>query len=331
MAANPMRIALVKMSSMGDVIHALPVVSDLLNACPGAHIDWIVDEAFAALPGLHPGVREVLPIPLRRWRRQWQQQSTWRELMQIRAAFGKRHYDVVLDLQGLLKSAWVAGWLRGERVGYARACAREPMAALAYRRRFAVDMQAHAIEKMRSLAGQAFDYTPAGLPLFGLAAPPVPAIAGLGVGVGMKQPYRVLLHATSRPEKLWPMQEWVALLRSSAAAGRRILLPWGSAAEQAVATELVDKARFGEVLPRLDLLACAGLLGSAEAVVGVDTGLTHLAAALGTPTIALFAATESSRYGPYWSSRAISLGADGQWPTALEVSERLASLLARPA
>lgn len=322
---RPLRIAIVKMSSMGDVIHAMPVVTDLLREYPDARIDWVVEEGFADLARLHPGVNEVLPVALRRWRKAWRERATWAAARAARRDFAARQYDVVLDLQGLVKSAWVASWLDGERVGYARACAREPLASFAYRHRFEVDMKTHAIEKMRSLAAQALDYAPQGLPVFSLAPPPRPRMLASGSS------YRVFLHATSRAEKLWPAPHWVALLREARAQGRQVYLPWGSEVEKAAAFDLADAAGHGCVLSRLSLAECAGLLAHAEVVVGVDTGLTHLSAALDTPTVALFAATESWRYGPYWTDRAVSLGADGQWPDADAVTAQVNALLAQAA
>lgn len=320
-----MRIALIKMSSMGDVIHALPIVTDILKACPGAQIDWIVEEPFADLARLHPAVAQVLPVSLRRWRKQWRSRESLTQLRQTRASFASRHYDLVLDLQGLLKSAWVASWVNGPRAGYHRSCARESLAALSYQQCYRVDLKVHAIEKMRSLAAQALGYEVKGLPLFSLRAPaPEPALEGI---VGSHKAYWVFLHATSRPEKLWPQGNSVAFLKAAAQRAMPVLLPWGSEAERVAATGLVQQAQHGVVLPRLSLSACAAMLGQAQAVVGVDTGLTHLSAALDRPTVALFAATEAWRYGPYWTARAASLGEPGQWPDASTVVDHLDTLI----
>ena len=319
-----MRIALIKMSSMGDVIHALPVVTDVLRAHPGAQIDWIIEPPFAPLARLHPGVADIIPVALRRWRRQWRQPQTRAAFRAVRQDMAARHYDLILDLQGLLKSAWVACWAHGPRAGYTRACAREPLASWVYQRRYQVDMNVHAIEKMRSLAGQALGFTPSGLPVFDLQAPAEPAEPVVDVAA----PYWVFLHATSRAEKLWPAASAQAFLQQAGSRGMPVLLPWGNEAERQAAHDLSTQAGHGTVLPALDLGALAGLLARAEAVVGVDTGLTHLAAALDRPVVALFAATEAARYGPYWSAHARSLGQPGQWPQADEVLTTIEQLLA---
>lgn len=310
-----MRVALVKTSSMGDVIHALPVVTDILRALPKAQIDWIVEEAFAELPALHPSVREVVPVAVRRWRRSPFASETRREIAGTRARLRRAGYQCVLDLQGLLKSVWIGRMAGAPMAGFSRRCAREPLAALAYRFRYDVDMSLHAIERLRSLAAQALGYRVEGMPVFGLSAPPDP-VPGLP-----EPPYALLLHATSRAEKLWPESCWRELIGRLAAQGIVSALPWGSEAERERAVALAGERdpRQPVVLPRLTLRQCAAAIARADLVVGVDTGLTHLAAALDAPTVALFAATPAWRFGPYWTPRATGLGQDGRWPGVDEV------------
>ncbi len=311
-----MRIALIKTSSMGDVVHAMPVVSDVLQADPDARIDWLVEESFADLPPLHPGVSATIPVAIRRWRRSLLAAQTREEISALRAGLRSAGYDLVLDLQGLIKSAWLARMIPAPRAGFSWRCAREPLASLAYQRRFDVDMSVHAIERLRSLAGQALGYRPQGLPRFGLTPP-------LASGDGLPAPpYAVLLHATSRAEKQWGQADWRALIRSLRDAGIRPLLPWGSPAERQAALALAGTDATA-VLPRLTLAQCARLLHGAQCIVGVDTGLTHLAAALDRPTVALFAATPAWRFGPYWSEHAVGLGQNAVWPTPSEVMQAL--------
>jgi heptosyltransferase-1 len=311
------RVAFVKTSSMGDVIHALPVVSDLVRALPGATVDWVVEEAFAQLPPLHPSVDIVLPVALRRWRRAPWAPATWRELGAARRRIAAQRYDLVLDLQGLLKSAWFATWARGPRAGFSRRCAREPLAALLYQRRFDVDMSAHAIERLRSLAAQALGYRVDGLPVFGLKVPRT--VFEASTEDLLARPFAVLLHATSRAEKCWPLAHWRELATGLAARRLAVVLPWGSEAERQQAQAIAAGMPGAHVLPRLSLAQCASLLARATCVVGVDTGLTHLASAIDAPTVALFSATPAWRFGPYWSPRAVALGASGVWPAAPEV------------
>ena len=323
-----MNLALIKTSSMGDVIHALPVVTDIVRAMPGARIDWVVEESFAELPALHPSVNAVIPVAIRRWRKSLFDAATRREIASVRARLREARYDLALDLQGLVKSAWVARMTGAPIAGFSRRCAREPLAALAYRRRFDVDPSLHAIERLRSLAAQALGYRVEGLPAFSLSAPeePVPGLP--------ERPYALLLHATSRAEKQWPDENWRALIARLAQQGLVAALPWGSPAERAQAESLADAAAPAlrpVVLPKLTLRQCAAAIARARLVVGVDTGLTHLSAALDAPTVALFAATPAWRFGPYWTPRAESLGEDGRWPdvtSALRAADRVRA--ARP-
>ena len=306
---------------MGDVVHALPVVSDLVAAHPGIEIDWVVEEAFADLPRLHPAVAEVVPVAVRRWRRTPFSPAVRAEVAAVRERLRGRGYGLVLDLQGLVKSVWLARLAGAPVAGFDRASVREPLASLGYRQRHRVPLRLHAIERLRQLAGQALGYPVAGLPRFGLRAPVAP-IPGLAAG-----PFAVFLHATSRPAKQWPDPHWQALGQALSAQGLRVVLPWGSEPERARAMGLA--AAIGEgawVAPRLSLAQCAALLAQARLAVGVDTGLTHLSAALDTPTAALFAATPAWRFGPYWTERAVSLGQDGAWPSASAVSAALAGL-----
>lgn len=318
------RIALVKTSSMGDVIHALPVVTDLLAARPDTEVDWLVEEGFADLPRLHPGVAQAIPVAVRRWRRAPFSRAVRDEVSALRERLRARQYALVLDLQGLLKSAWLARMAGAPVAGFDRASVRESLAAFAYRHRYAVPRELHAIERLRQLAGQALDYPVQGLPRFGLRVPPrtVPGCPS--------RPYVVLLHATSRAAKQWPDPYWAGLGAALRERGLAVVLPWGSAAENARARALADAMGGGDVVvaPRLSLLDCAALLSRARAVVGVDTGLTHLSAALSVPTVALFAATPAWRFGPYWSERAVSLGEEGRWPDPPQVLAALARLAA---
>lgn len=315
-----MRIALIKTSSMGDVIHTFPVVSDMVRALPGVDIDWVVEESLADLPELHPAVRTVTRVAVRRWRRTPLAAGTRTEIRAVRRELARERFDLVLDLQGLLKSAWIARWAEGPRAGFSWRCAREPLASLSYGRRFDVDMGAHAIERGRQLAAQACGYELIGLPRFGLSVP------GERLDCVPPGDYAVLLHATSREEKRWPADHWRTLIDGLAARRVTPLLPWGSDAERAQAEALCAGRPSARVLPRLGLAQCAILLRDAAAVVGVDTGLTHLSAALERPTVALFAATPAWRFGPYWTDRAVSLGSPGVWPDPQAVIDALDGL-----
>lgn len=324
-----MRVALVKTSSMGDVIHTFPVVSDIRAVFHDAVIDWVVEESFADLPALHPAVYQVHRVAMRRWRKAWRASAAERgALWQV---MREPQYDHVIDLQGLLKSAYVAWHLRGPRSGFDWSSAREPLATLSYQHRFAVSRELHAIERTRSLAAQALGYAvPAGAAVFGLRSDPHETpVASL---TGNERPYLVCLHATARPEKLWPAERWQALARDAMERGYSVVLPWGSALERKAAQALADslntetQTKAAMVPGPMSLAQAAAMLAHAQAVIGVDTGLTHLAAALDKNTVCIFGATESWRYGPTWSARARSLGAPGQWPSVVQVIAALSEL-----
>ena len=166
-----MRILIVKTSSLGDVIHNLPVVSDIHQHFPDAIIDWCVEESFAAIPRLHPGVNEVIPVALRRWKKNLLCRQTWQEVKVFRQSIARQHYDLVLDTQGLLKSALITRQARGVKCGYDANSAREPIAARFYDRCYAVSKTVHAVTRNRLLAAAALSYVADPEMNFGISAP----------------------------------------------------------------------------------------------------------------------------------------------------------------
>ncbi len=315
------RILLVKISSMGDVIHNLPVVSDLRSRFPAAEIHWLVEEGFADIPRLHPGVNEVVPVALRRWRGQLWRRSAWREMAALRRRLRAAPYDFILDTQGLLKSALLGRLAHGVHIGYARTCAREPLAARFYERTFHVDPAAHAVPRYRALAARAFDL-PDGLPLdYGIPKPQA------APGWAPDAPYAVLLHATSRDEKLWPEDHWAALGAQLRRRGVIALLPWGRVAEFERAQRLATRIPDSIVAPRMRLTEAAALLARARIVIGVDTGLVHLATAVGTPTIGLYCGSDPTRNGLYAATPIANLGSAGAPPGVSTVADRIDAML----
>ena len=201
-----MRILFVKTSSLGDVVHHLPAVSDAVRAIPGASIDWVIEEAFAAVAAMHPAVRRVIPVALRRWRSALWHPAMWSELGAFRRALAAERYDAVVDTQGLLKSALVAKFASGAKHGMDRASAREPCAARFYNATHAVPRELHAVERNRRLAAASLGYGANGACDYGLRAE---GAAPLDAG----GPFAVLLTMTSREDKLWPQARWVELGR----------------------------------------------------------------------------------------------------------------------
>ena len=319
-------ILLVKTSSLGDVVHNLPLASDLRARFPALAIDWVVEEGFAAIPRLHPAVRRVIPVALRRWRRSLLSAATWREMRAFRDDLQRQDYDLVLDTQGLVKSALIARLAHGRRAGYAAEAAREPLAARFYDAAFVIPTNLHAVERNRWLAAAALDYAP-DLPLdYGVCAPALGA-AWLPAG-----PYCVLLTATSRADKLWPEPDWLRLAAWLKARGLGCVLPGGSSEERARAQRLAGAMGNAVAAPPLGVEDVARLLAGARMVVGVDTGLSHLAAALGKPVVALFSGSSPELTGVYageaGASAVINIGSAGAAPSAERAIEAVDGLLA---
>jgi heptosyltransferase I len=315
------RILLIKTSSLGDVVHNLPVATDLARRFPNAVIDWVVEENFAELPHLHPAVRRVIPVAIRRWRRTLYSPATWHEIAAFRRTVRADSYDAVIDSQGLLKSALIARQAIGVRFGQDRQCAREPLAARFYDERVFVPRNLHAVERNRQLAATALDYRPEPAIDYGIKAPPLVA-PWLPKG-----DYAVLLTATSRADKEWPEEDWQALGMALIATGLRCVLPGGSPAERLRAGRLATTLGRAVAAPAMNLTELAGLLAGATLVVGVDTGLVHLAAALGRPTLALYCGSDPTLTGVLAGPTAVNLGGPGAAPKAGEVVRRALQLL----
>jgi heptosyltransferase-1 len=314
-------VLVVRPSSLGDVVHALALVADVRRARPALAIDWVAEEPFVALVRLDPAVRRVVPVAFRRWRRRLLSVSTWREAAAFRRELRAEHYVAVLDLQEQLKGALIAASARGARHGPDRASIREPVATLFHQFHHPIDPAQHLIDRCRQLAAAALGYAVEGPPRFGIVAPrasdAVPA-----------QRYAVLVHATSRADKLWPESDWHALIATLTGAGYAVVLPWGNVDERQRSERLAGAAPAAIVPPRRDLPAMASLLARAELVVGVDTGLVHLAAALGVPTIAIFTTTDPALAGVERASpRARDLGGCGRVPTPDDVRAAAGELL----
>ena len=300
-----MRILIVKTSSLGDIVHCLPVLDDIARHVPHAQVDWIVEEAFAALPLAHPNVTRVLPVAQRRWRKAPLSTSVRQERVAHRSHLTQAAYDVVIDAQGLLKSAWLARQAvlvsGGQRHGHAQP--RERLAMLAYHHRHPVTWAHHAATRNRLLVAHALGYrlsdAELAAPCYGL---PKPAREGSMPTA----PYAMLLHGTSLAGKEWPETHWLALAQALTARGLRCLLPAGNAAEEARAERLFRQCPGVIALPRGPIAALVPLLAHARCAIGVDTGLMHLAAAFDVPTVALFRASDP-RHNGVFAARAVNV------------------------
>ena len=310
-------ILFIKTSSLGDVIHHMPALTEARKARPDARFTWLVEEAFAPLVRLHSAVAEVIPVAWRRWRKSLYAPATLSEIAGNLRAIRAPRYDEIVDSQGLLRTAVIARLARGRRHGYDTANIREPLAALFYDVRHSVSRDLHAVERNRILSGLSLGFTPQGVPDFGLDRARFPAPG---------ERYGVLLHATARPGKQWPEAHWIALGHVLAGQGIDLVLPWGTDAERARSERIASALPRARVPERAPLDAVARLIAGAQFVVGVDTGLLHLAAALGVPLVAIFAGSKPGLTGPVGSGPIAVLGAQGTPPNVAAVADAVANI-----
>jgi heptosyltransferase I len=311
------KILIVKTSSMGDVVHAMPAISDIAANVPGAQVDWLVEAPFAALPAMHPAVRRVIPIAWRRWRKSLWQTSTRAEVAAANRALRVERYDLVLDLQGLIKSALWATRAYGPRAGYDAKSARESLAALFYSRTASVDTSMHAVERSRHLVAHHLRFpSPSSKASFGLVPP--------GAAGWLPQPtrYAVLITGASRPEKLWPEASWIAVAERLKARELGLVWLWGSAEEGERARRLAAAAG-GEVPPFLSVADATAILARASVCVGLDTGFTHIAAAFGVATVGIYCDHEPGLVGITGEGYVASVGGRAVVPSVDAVSSLL--------
>jgi heptosyltransferase-1 len=296
-----LKILIIKTSSLGDVIHTFPAVTDAANAIPGVRFDWVVEEAFQEVPGWHPAVERVIPVAVRRWRKGWLAARRSGEIAAFRKQLAEESYDLIIDAQGLIKSALIARMAQGERAGLDRHSAREPLAAVGYQRKISVARKMHAIERVRSLFAQALNYSlPDGAPDYGIDLSPASE---------SEPPYLLFLHGTTWTTKLWPEQYWKELAQLADSAGYEVRLPWGSETERERAEWIASVVPAARQLPRLGLSQLKDQLSGAAGVVGVDSGLAHLAAALSRPAVTLYGPTRTDLTGALGRNQ-INLKAD---------------------
>jgi len=312
------RILLVKTSSMGDVIHNLPVVNDILLHYPDAKIDWVVEESFAEIPRLHPNINQVFTVAMRRWRKAMFSKNTWLEIQQCKLLLSQQPYDFIIDTQGLIKSAIIATWANGERYGYDKDSIREPYASYFYQHNYAISYQQHAVVRNRTLAAMSLGYDiPTNAPDYGTVCNEACLNALLP---NLKLPFVLALHGTSKASKLWPEPQWILLGRMLESQALQLVLPWSDAHEQERAMRIASQLSNAFVLPKLNLSELASIIAQAKGAIGVDTGLSHLCAAFNIPTVAIYTDSSPERTGVMASmALATNLGGYQQVPSAQNV------------
>lgn len=314
-----MKILLVRLSSMGDLIHTLPAVEDLSKMRPDVELHWLCEEAFADIARLHPFVKHVHILNWRRWSKHLNNLRTWHELSRLCRKLQQERYDAVIDSQGLLKSALFAKMANAPIKGLDRRSAREGLASLAYNKTYFVRKNQDAVLRNRLLFSRAFDYEISQEVSFGVVVPRSDKLDCLPA-----DNYHVALHATSRESKLWPNENWKVLLGLvNQKWGDEVYLPWGNETEKLRAESLAEQLPFARVCDRLSLLQIACLLQGAKSVIGVDTGLLHLANALDKPLVGIYTDSDPAKTGVQISNYAKNIGTVGKQPDVESVFQCL--------
>lgn len=313
------RILVIKVTSLGDVIQAQPVVADLKRAFPGVVVDWACDEVFADVAHWNEGIDRVLCAPLRRFKkaRRWSDfKAIFASISELRA----HRYDAVMDIHGVYKSAIIAFLTRSaRRYGYHSKNLGEQGAAFAYTHRFVPRQDVNAWQGMRDTVADALGYRADNPAVYNLRIPrPDQPIVDTGGA-----PLAVLFHATSKDDKKWPTEHWIAVAKELVQRGFHVVLPWGSPAEREEAQKIIEQAPQAHLLPQLSVTAIAQMIDASALVVGVDTGFAHLAHALGKRTVMIFTVTSSVHSGNQAPYRSTSIGGDGVVPTVAEVVQAI--------
>ena len=324
-----MRVLIVRVSSLGDVVHNMPMVADILRHYPDATIDWVVEEAYVSLVRLNRGVNRIIPFALRRWRSSLFSHKTRKEIRAFRESVQAQPYDVVFDTQGLFKTALVMRLARlapwGRRVGLANATegsGYEAISRIFHQMSVPVPSRTHAVLRARLVAAAALGYKVDTSADFDLVSPAIETPSWMP-----QSPYVTFFHATARDSKRWDPANWVALAKEIDARGLPVLLPWGNEKEKQAAVGLAGKMRNAVVLPRLPIMEAVLLAQRAALAVGVDTGLTHIAAAYERPTVELYCDSPRWKTEGNWSPRIINLGDEGQPPSVEQAVAAVAQLL----
>ena len=288
-----MKVLIVKLSSMGDLIHTLPAITDAARERPGIQFDWVAEEAFSEIPRWHPAVHRVIQTATRRWKKNIRGAWTSGELKQFFSQLRAEPYDLIIDAQSNLKSAVVTRLARGVRWGYDKESVCEKGAHFAYQKTVYVSRQCHAVDRLRYLFAKVLDYrVPQTPPTFGIEKKCFPALS-----LSLPKEYVVFVPNTTWATKHWPDHHWRTLIQQTVQTGVAVVLPWHGEKEKARVERLAAGIEGAQVLPPLNLSSYLPLMQQAQAIVSGDTGLGHLAASLNRPLITLYGPTDSALVG----------------------------------
>ena len=290
-----MRVLIVKISSLGDIIHTLPAVTDAHMAHKDLVFDWVVEENFAEVPGWHPAVDKIIPVAIRRWRRSLLKTYLNHEFRAFRNALQGVHYDLVIDAQGLIKSGIISRLSRGLTIGLSNRTIREPLATMFYNKVYSVPFTEHAVDRVRQLFSRALQYSyDKDIVDYGID---INRIAGTSTEPKTKQV--VFLHGTTWSTKHWPEFYWRHLAHIATESGYKVLIPWGDTREKNRAEFIAKNNDMVTVLDKQTLSGLAQYIHASSGVIAVDTGLGHLAAALSRPTVSLYGPTNPGLSGTF--------------------------------
>ena len=340
MSASP-KILLVKLSSLGDVLHNLPIVWDLRARLPDAHIDWVVEEGYIHLltplltQGSFKGIDRIIPFGLRRWKKNLFSLATWKEFFAFRKTLQSTNYDVVIETQGLLKSAIVCSLAKQSSTAVVAGLANatefsgyEPLARSFYNQSVQVPTQSHAVDRSRWVMCSALDWSlleRSDSPQFY----PQKFVTGISRSSidGLKNPYVLCFHSTAREAKRWPNSHWISLGQELSARGYQVVFPWGNTAEKAISELFAAQISEAFVPPVFSVEEAFSVISSSALTVGVDTGLTHLSAVLDKPTVEIYCDSPRWKTEGYWSDRIANVGDIQNPPSVQEVLDTSLKLL----
>lgn len=306
---------------MGDIVHALPVAYDIKKAMPDCQLHWVVEESFSDIVTLSPFVDRFVTTAFRRWRKTLLKGETRKEISEVKDALRREKYDIVIDLQGLMRSALVARWTKAQTAGYSKDTIREPLASYLYRQTHHVPESLTPVLRYRTMAAQVLGYEIDGKnPKYGLE---VNCVTPSGV-VGR---YAALAVNTSRPEKLWPQARWIEVAKALQSEGMQSVLFWGNEEERRRVEEIAAAVDGAVVMPRSSIRALAQAIVGAECLLGVDTGFSHLGAALGVPSVGIIVGTSAKLFSLVSEGACATVGDMGVIPQPEEVLAALGAVM----